>query len=68
MALMSYTIVGAWLPPRFFPGQTSVFVQSRTRTVVVEASLAPVSARGHGQNAGTGARERINMETGPCRS
>jgi hypothetical protein len=43
-ALMSYAIVGAWLLPRFFAGQTSVFVQSRTRTSVVEASLAPVSA------------------------
>ena len=43
-ALMLYAVVGAWLLPRFFAGQTIVFVQSKTRSGVVEASLAPVSA------------------------
>jgi hypothetical protein len=42
-SLMAYAIVGSWLFPRFFAGQTSVFVQSKTRLAVVEASLAPVS-------------------------
>lgn len=42
-SLMAYAIVGAWLFPRFFAGQTSVFVQSKTSLAVVEASLAPVS-------------------------
>ncbi|MDE4603954.1 hypothetical protein GOA59_29815 [Sinorhizobium meliloti] len=41
--LMIYTAVGAWLFPRLFAGQTSVFVQSGTRRGIVEASLAPVS-------------------------
>jgi hypothetical protein len=43
-SLMLYAAVGAWLFPRLFAGQTSVFVQSKTRSGVVEASLAPVSA------------------------
>lgn len=42
-SLMTYAIIGAWLFPRFFAGQTNVFVQSKTRLAVVEASLAPVS-------------------------
>jgi hypothetical protein len=42
-SLMVYTIVGAWLFPRLFAGQTSVFVQSKTRKGVIEAALAPVS-------------------------
>jgi hypothetical protein len=42
-SLMAYAIIGAWLFPRFFAGQTAVFVQSKTRGTVVEASLAPVS-------------------------
>jgi hypothetical protein len=44
VSLMAYAVVGAWLFPRFFAGQTSVFVQSKTRFGVIEASLAPVSA------------------------
>ncbi|WFP75880.1 hypothetical protein [Mesorhizobium sp. WSM4906] len=44
MSLMTYAIIGAWLLPRLFAGQTVVFVQSKTRGAVVEASLAPVSA------------------------
>ncbi|MDF3156522.1 hypothetical protein P3C58_31735 [Mesorhizobium sp. XAP10] len=43
-SLMAYAIIGAWLFPRLFAGQTAVFVQSKTRGAVVEASLAPVSA------------------------
>lgn len=42
-SLMVYAIVGAWLFPRFFAGQTAVFVQSKIRGTVVEASLSPVS-------------------------
>ncbi|CCF00177.1 conserved hypothetical membrane protein (plasmid) [Sinorhizobium fredii HH103] len=42
-SLMLYAIVGAWLFPRLFAGQISVFVQSPTRRGIVEASLAPVS-------------------------
>jgi len=42
-SLMVYAIIGSWLFPRFFAGQTVVFVQSKTRGAVVEASLAPVS-------------------------
>ena len=42
-SLMAYAIIGAWLFPRFFAGQTAVFVQSKIRGAVVEASLAPVS-------------------------
>lgn len=42
-SLMVYAIIGAWLFPRFFAGQTVVFVQSKIRGTVVEASLAPVS-------------------------
>lgn len=42
-SLMAYSVAGAWLFPRLFAGQTSVFVQSATRRGVVEASLAPVS-------------------------
>ncbi|MCO5964828.1 hypothetical protein [Sinorhizobium meliloti] len=41
--LLIYAVVGAWLFPRLFAGQTSVFVQGATRGGVVEASLAPVS-------------------------
>ncbi|QFI70122.1 hypothetical protein [Sinorhizobium alkalisoli] len=41
--LMTYSVVGAWLFPRLFAGQTSVFVQSTMRRGIVEASLAPVS-------------------------
>lgn len=44
VSLMAYTMAGSWLFPRLFAGQTSVFVQSKTRQGVVEASLAPVSA------------------------
>jgi hypothetical protein len=44
LSLLLYAAVGAWLFPRLFTGQTSVFVQSKTRQGVVEASLAPVSA------------------------
>lgn len=42
--LMLYAVIGAWLFPRLFSGQTSVFVQSKSRSGVVEASLGPVSA------------------------
>lgn len=42
--LMVYSAVGALLLPRFFAGQTVVFVQSRTRSGVIEASLAPVGS------------------------
>ncbi|WP_255876107.1 O-antigen ligase family protein [Sinorhizobium fredii] len=42
-SLMLYAIVGAWLFPRLFAGQISVFVQSPTRRGIVEAALAPVS-------------------------
>jgi len=41
-SLMAYAVIGALLFPRFFAGQTSVFVPSK-RGAVVEASLAPVS-------------------------
>ncbi|MEY9324838.1 hypothetical protein [Sinorhizobium fredii] len=41
--LMIYAVVGSWLFPRLFAGQTSVFVQGAIRGGVVEASLAPVS-------------------------
>ncbi len=41
--LMLYAMVGAWLFPRFFAGQTSVFVQAAMRRGVIEAPLAPVS-------------------------
>lgn len=44
ISLMTYAAIGAWLFPRFFAGQTAVFVQSKTRGAIVEASLAPVSA------------------------
>ncbi|WP_245462030.1 hypothetical protein, partial [Mesorhizobium sp. M7A.F.Ca.US.003.02.1.1] len=43
-SLMLYAIIGSWLFPRFFAGQTTVFVQSKNRGTVVEDSLAPVSA------------------------
>lgn len=42
--LMLYAAVGAWLLPRLFAGQTSVFVQSKTRQGVIESALEPVSA------------------------
>jgi hypothetical protein len=42
--LMLYALVGSWLFPRLFAGQTSAFVQSKAhRGVIVESSLAPVS-------------------------
>ncbi|ACP22788.1 putative transmembrane protein (plasmid) [Sinorhizobium fredii NGR234] len=41
--LLIYAVAGAWLFPRLFAGQTSVFVQSTMRRGIVEASLAPVS-------------------------
>lgn len=41
--LMAYAIVGAWLFPRFFTGQTTVFVVSSTARGITETSLAPVS-------------------------
>jgi len=44
ISLMAYAVVGAWLLPRFFAGQTIVFVQAKTRGAIVEAPLAPVSA------------------------
>lgn len=44
VGLMLYTAVGAWLFPRLFAGQTSAFIQSKTRQGVIEASLAPVSS------------------------
>jgi hypothetical protein len=44
VSLMLYAAVGAWLFPRLFAGQTSAFVQSKSRSGVVEASLGPVSA------------------------
>ncbi|WP_244620097.1 hypothetical protein [Mesorhizobium sp. NFR06] len=43
-ALIVYAVIGSWLLPRFFAGQTVVFVQAKTRGAVVEASLQPVSA------------------------
>ena len=42
--LMVYAAVGSWLFPRLFAGQTSVFVQSKLRSGVVESALEPVSA------------------------
>jgi hypothetical protein len=42
--VMLYAVVGAWLFPRLFAGQTTVFVQSKARKGVIEASLGPVSA------------------------
>ena len=42
-SLLAYAAIGAWLFPRFFAGQTAVFVQSKIRGFVVEAPLAPVS-------------------------
>ncbi|WP_210262467.1 hypothetical protein [Mesorhizobium erdmanii] len=42
-SLMVYAIIGSWLFPRLFAGQTAVFVQSKTRGTVVEDSLAPVT-------------------------
>ncbi|MBZ9892226.1 hypothetical protein LB559_30285 [Mesorhizobium sp. BR1-1-3] len=45
VSLMFYAVAGAWLFPRLFAGQTSAFVQSKTRHgVVIEASLEPVSS------------------------
>lgn len=41
--LMVYAVVGAWLFPRLFVGQATVFVQPKSRFGVVEAPLAPVS-------------------------
>jgi hypothetical protein len=43
-SLLAYSVIGALLFPRFFAGQTAVFVQSKMRGFVVEAPLAPVSA------------------------
>ena len=42
--LLLYAIAGAWLFPRLFAGQTTVFVQAKLRGGVVEAALEPVSA------------------------
>ncbi|PSJ58541.1 hypothetical protein [Pseudaminobacter soli (ex Li et al. 2025)] len=42
--LMVYAVVGCWLLPRLFAGQTTVFVQSQLRQGVVESALEPVSA------------------------
>jgi hypothetical protein len=42
-SLIAYAVVGSWLFPRFFAGQTTVFVVSSARKGIVEASLAPVS-------------------------
>lgn len=42
-SLMAYAIVGAWLFPRFFTGQTTVFVVSPGGLGITETSLAPVS-------------------------
>ncbi|WP_181174545.1 MULTISPECIES: hypothetical protein [unclassified Mesorhizobium] len=42
-SLMLYAVIGSWLFPRFFAGQTAVFVQAKTRGIVIEDSLAPVS-------------------------
>jgi hypothetical protein len=42
-SVMVYAMIGAWLFPRFFAGQTAVFVQSKIRGTVVEASLTPIS-------------------------
>lgn len=41
--LMCYAVVGSWLLPRLFAGQTTVFVQSTSRGGVVETALGPVS-------------------------
>src|SRR5699024_6535747 len=41
--LMAYAIVGAWLVPRLFTGQTAVFVVSPGGLGITEPSLAPVS-------------------------
>ncbi|WP_181166471.1 hypothetical protein [Mesorhizobium sp. B2-4-18] len=43
-SLILYAVIGSWLCPRFFAGQTAVFVQSKTRGIVIEDSLAPVSS------------------------
>ena len=43
-ALMAYGVIGAFLFPRFFAGQTTVFATSRTGRGVYETALAPVSA------------------------
>jgi hypothetical protein len=42
--LMVYAVIGCWLLPRLFAGQTTVFVQSQLRQGVVESVLEPVSA------------------------
>ncbi len=42
-AIMLSTAVGAWLFPRIFAGQTTVFVQSKGRIGIIEDALAPVS-------------------------
>lgn len=44
VVLMAYAIIGAVLFPRFFAGQTSVFVASRTSRGVYETALGPTSA------------------------
>lgn len=43
ISLMAYAIIGAWLFPRFFTGQTTVFVVSTKGMGVTETSLMPVS-------------------------
>lgn len=42
-SLMAYAIMGAWLFPRLFSGQTTVFVVAAGELGVTETSLAPVS-------------------------
>jgi hypothetical protein len=41
--LALYAVIGAWLFPRLFAGQATVFVQSPMRTGVIETYLSPVS-------------------------
>jgi hypothetical protein len=43
LSLMIYALVGAWLFPRLFAGQTSVFVVAKMRMGIIEDSLAPVT-------------------------
>jgi hypothetical protein len=42
-ALMIYAVIGAWLFPRLFQGQASVFVTTASRGGIVESLLGPVS-------------------------
>ncbi len=43
-SLMVYAVIGCWLFPRLFAGQTTVFVQGKVRGGVVETSLGPVGS------------------------